>query len=104
MLEIKNNDISSLKDKECYILFYFTASWCGPCKRIKPLIEKLSEGLDSSKIEFYMININENEELANTYNIKSVPTFLFIHKNELKDQCSGADINKVHKLLKDNMK
>lgn len=104
MLEIKNNDISSLKDKECYILFYFTASWCGPCKRIKPLIEKLSEGLDLSKIEFYMIDIDENEELANTYNIKSIPTFLFIHKNELKDQCSGSDINKVHKLLKDNMK
>ena len=69
-----------------------------------PLIEKLSEGLDSSKIEFYMIDINKNEELANTYNIKSIPTFLFFHKNELKDQCSGSDINKVHKLLKDNMK
>ena len=63
-----------------------------PCKRIKPIIEKLSEGLDSSKIEFYMIDINENEKLANTYNIKSVPTFLFIHKNILKDQCSGSDI------------
>ena len=36
-----------------------------------------------------MIDIDENEELANTYNIKSIPTFLFIHKNELKDQCSG---------------
>ena len=47
MKEIINNDISILKDKECYILFYFTASWCGPCQKIKPLLEKISDGSDS---------------------------------------------------------
>lgn len=104
MFEIKDNDLSSLKDKECFILFYFTASWCGPCKRIKPLIEKLNEGLDDSAIEFYMIDIDENDELSNQYNIKSVPTFLLIHKNKEKGRCSGADIKKIHTLLKDNMK
>ena len=104
MLEIKDNNLSSLKDKECFLLFYFTASWCGPCKKIKPLIEKLSEGLDKSMIEIYMINIDENEELSNQYNIKSVPTFLLIQNNKEKGKCSGADITKVHKLLKDNMK
>tara|TARA_Y100001970_G_C14093231_1_gene781192 strand:- start:552 stop:863 length:312 start_codon:yes stop_codon:yes gene_type:complete len=103
MIEIKDNDISFIKKKECYLFFYFTAKWCGPCQRIKPLIQKLDEGLDDKKIEFYMIDIDNNDELSEEYDIKSVPTFILIHKEEIKGQCSGSDITKVHKLLKENI-
>ena len=103
MKEIKGNDISFLKDKQCYLFFYFTASWCGPCKRIKPLIEKISDGADETKLEVYMIDIDENEELSEELKIRSVPTFYLFHKNELKGQCGGADITKVQQLLKENM-
>ena len=52
MLQIINNDIRSVlnKDKDNYILFFFTASWCGPCKKIYPLMEKISEGSDKEKL------------------------------------------------------
>ena len=100
---IIDNDISILKDKECLILFYFTATWCGPCQRIKPMVQKLSEGLDSSKVEVYMVDIDENDSLALDLKVKAVPTFYLFHKKELIDQCSGSDILKVHKLIKDNM-
>ena len=103
MKEIKGNDISFLKDKQCYLFFYFTASWCGPCKRIKPLIEKISDGADEKKLEVYMIDIDENEELSEELKIRSVPTFYLFHKNELKGQCGGADIKKVQQLLKEKM-
>ena len=103
MLEIENNDISFLKDKECLILFYFTATWCGPCQKIKPMIKQLSEGLDSSKVEVYMVDIDENDSLALDLKVKAVPTFYLFHKKELIDQCSGSDILKVHKLIKDNL-
>tara|TARA_Y100000817_G_scaffold313259_1_gene308971 strand:- start:1183 stop:1497 length:315 start_codon:yes stop_codon:yes gene_type:complete len=101
---IENNDLSSLKDKECYLLFYFTAKWCGPCQKIKPLIEKLSEGADSSKLEIYLIDIDENDDIASEFKIRSVPTFYLYHKKELKGQTSGGDIKKVKNLLKENMK
>ena len=104
MLEIKDNNLSSLKDKECFLLFYFTASWCGPCKKIKPLIEKLSEGLDESKVEIYKVDIDKNDELSSELKVKSVPTFYLFKGKELQDQCSGADIKKVHQLLKDHIK
>ena len=83
MKSILNNDISLLKEKECYILFYFTAKWCGPCQKIKPLIQKLSEGVDSSKLEIYIIDIDENDKLAEEFKIRSVPTFYLYHKKKL---------------------
>ena len=103
MKEIINNDISILKDKECYILFYFTASWCGPCQKIKPLLEKISDGSDSKKLEIYKVDIDNNDELTEELDIKSVPTFYLFKDKELKGQCGGSDIKKVHSLLKENI-
>ena len=103
MESILDNDISHTESKDCYILFYFTADWCGPCQKIKPLLIKLNEGLDSSDIEFYKVDIDNNDKLSEKYNIKSVPSFLLFKKGKLIDECSGADITKVHRLLKKNM-
>jgi thioredoxin 1 len=99
MIEIVENGISVCKDKDCHLLFYFTAKWCGPCQKIKPILQKLSEGADSTKLEIYMVDIDENDDLANEFNIKSVPTFYLYHKNKLKGETTGADINKVQELL-----
>ena len=100
MKEILQNDISSLKGKECYILFYFTASWCGPCQKIKPLIEKIALGADPKKLEIYKVDIDENDTLALELKVKSVPTFYLFKGKELQGQCGGADITKVQALLK----
>ena len=99
MIEIVDNDISVCKDKECHLLFYFTATWCGPCQRIKPLLQKLSEEVDSTKLEIYMVDIDENDDLATEFNIRSVPTFYLYHMNKLKGETTGADISKVQELL-----
>lgn len=100
MINISDNDITVCKDKECHLLFYFTAKWCGPCQRVKPLLQKVSDGADSSKLEVYMIDIDDNEDLASEFKIRSVPTFYLYHKKELKGQTGGADIKKVQELLK----
>ena len=78
MIEIINNDKSILENKDYYILFYFTASWCGPCRKIKPLLEKLSDGLDKSKVVFAQVDIDINDDYADMHNdnvsIKEIPS------------------------------
>ena len=100
MIEIIDNDLSICDSEECYLLFYFTAKWCGPCQRVKPLLQKISDGVDSSKLKFFMIDIDENDEIAQQFNIKSVPTFYLYKNKELIGQTGGADIRKVQELLK----
>ena len=100
MIEIIDNDLSVCDGEECYLLFYFTAKWCGPCQRIKPLLQKISEGSDSSVLKVYMIDIDENDEIAKEFQIRSVPTFYLYKKKELIGQTGGGDIKKVQELLK----
>lgn len=104
MLVIENSDVSQLDNNDCYNLLYFTASWCGPCKRIYPLIEKLSEGLDDNILQIFKVDIDDNEDLAHKLNVRSVPTFFLYDKKTYINQCGGADINKVKELLTSNIK
>ena len=54
-------------------ILYFTASWCPPCKKIAPVFEKLSG--DFAETTFVKIDIDDHRDLAEEYNISSVPTF-----------------------------
>jgi thioredoxin len=62
-------------------ILYFSATWCGPCKNFKPIMESVS---NSIPVQF--IDIDQNPTLSAQYNIRSIPTLVF-----LKD---GQEINK----------
>ena len=104
LLEKKDNIVEIIdqnhKDKTLSF-FYFTASWCGPCKKIAPTIEKLSNKLieNNKNVKIYKIDIDENEEFALKCNIRSVPTFLIIDGPKLLSGCSGIDFKNISEML-----
>ena len=55
-------------------LLHFTAEWCQPCRMMKPMIESLLE--EYSDIEYVPIDIDQNVETAQDYQIQSIPTFI----------------------------
>lgn len=57
------------------ILMDFAATWCGPCRMQDPILEDLKKKL-GDKVEFRKIDIDENNELANKYLIRAVPTLI----------------------------
>lgn len=67
----------------------FWAEWCGPCKMISPALEEISEEMDG-KVKIAKINVDENQELAVQYGVRSIPMLLMFKNGEIADQMIGA--------------
>ena len=91
-------------DNDQYIVFYFTASWCNPCQSIYPDLLKMIEKLDNQKTVMYKIDIDEddNKEICDKCNVKSVPTFLLFKNRSLLSNTSGANIQNVINMIHNN--
>ncbi len=62
----------------------FSATWCGPCKMVAPVLEEVSEEL-SGKVSFYNVDVDENGDLAGEYGITSIPA-LMVLKDGVKQE------------------
>ena len=67
----------------------FWASWCGPCQMMGPVVEELSEELEG-KVKFCKVNVDENPELAQNYDVMSIPNFKLFNKGILAGEKVGA--------------
>ncbi len=67
----------------------FWAEWCGPCKRIAPVLEELASEF-AGKVKVVKIDVDSNQELATRYRIQSIPTLLFFKGGQVVDTVIGA--------------
>ena len=67
----------------------FWAEWCGPCKAIGPSLEEISNEM-GDKVKIAKLNIDENQEIAARYGIRSIPTMLMFKDGEIVSTKIGA--------------
>lgn len=67
----------------------FTATWCGPCQRIAPVLEELAREYDG-KIVIYKVDIDKNRELAKAFKVSSIPAVMYIPLDEEPVMTVGA--------------
>jgi thioredoxin 1 len=69
-------------------VFYFTADWCGPCKKVRPIVEEIKR--ERSDVLFQIIDVDTEKELVQKFEIASVPTFILFKNEKSIDRISGA--------------
>jgi thioredoxin-like negative regulator of GroEL len=67
-------------------VFYFTADWCQPCKKVKPIVEDMKK----EGFEFQMIDADYEQLLVKRFEIKSIPTFILIEDGKEINRITGA--------------
>ncbi|KFG61576.1 thioredoxin-like protein TLP1 [Toxoplasma gondii TgCatPRC2] len=99
----KAEDFQKVTDSEedCSVkVVQFSASWCGPCRQVTPTIEGWSEKMPASEVQFFHVDIDECPELAEEYDISSVPTFLFFKNGKKVNTVVGGNTAKIEEAIK----
>ena len=85
------------------VVIDFSATWCGPCKKISPIIDELADEYER-KVVIGKCDVDDNDELTSRFGIRNVPTVLFIKNGEVVDKHVGAApksefVSKIEALL-----
>ena len=76
IVDYQKDSVWTYKGNKPVVIDFYT-TWCGPCKRLAPIMEELSEKY-KGKIEFYKVDTERERELAYVFNISSIPQVLYV--------------------------
>ena len=88
-VNITNENFESLKNGEQPLVVDLWAPWCGPCRMIGPVISELANDY-AGRIIVGKCNVDEEEDLAMEFGVRSIPTILFFKGGQLVDKFIGA--------------
>lgn len=102
-LQITDANLEEVLQTDKLVVIDFWAEWCGPCKVVGPIIDEVSKEY-KDKVVIGKIDVDNNDEAATKYNIRNIPTILFIKNGEIVDKIVGVTskkplVEKINQLL-----
>jgi thioredoxin 1 len=88
-VNVTNDNAKEFMATELPIVLDFSATWCGPCKQLAPIIDELSQEYEG-RIAVGKCDIEEADDLTAEYGIRNVPTVIFIKNGQIVDKFVGS--------------
>ncbi|MBW8199874.1 thioredoxin [Flagellimonas marinaquae] len=82
-------NFANLINSDQLTLIDFSAEWCGPCKMLAPILKQVKDEMGDS-LKIVKIDVDKNQSLANTYQVKGVPTMIFFKNGKQLWRKSGV--------------
>ena len=97
LIHLEKEDFNHIISTDVTVVDFF-ATWCGPCKMISPIIEKLAN--DITNVKFVKVDVDKHDELARIYGIMSIPTLIFFKDGkEVKRHVGFINEDKIKEII-----
>ncbi|CCH42367.1 Thioredoxin M-type [Wickerhamomyces ciferrii] len=94
------SEFQELIQTENLTITNFHADWCGPCKAIAPIFERLSE--EFTEVQFLKVDSDDSEDITQEYHLTSVPAFILFKNGEKISFLGGANPPAMRKLIEEH--
>jgi thioredoxin 1 len=93
-----NKELQQTLDSHEYVLCNFTATWCGPCRGMAPIVERLA--VEHPKIKFVKVDVDENPHSSEMYGIRAMPTFMLFQNGAKIQEFMGANPSSLSRMVR----
>ncbi len=84
---VTDDDFKQVVGNEGITIIDFFADWCGPCKMLTPILEKIID--ETTDVNVYKLDVSQNQATAMEYGVRNIPMLLIFQGGQVKDQIIG---------------